>query len=295
MVPDKKTLHKIDIEELSQFVKPNAIRDFYLSPNNHVQRFLRKETSFIFNGFTLALCTAGTCGLNINGQNHELHAGSLLLLPPNQLMEQNRRSEDFARYTIVFSLGLLLEFPSPMDADIIHTARHNPVLHLPMDKMEQLLEYYRFIECKYESEGSPYREAISKTILNAMMLEIVGLYETFADKPANEHKQKQEQLADDFFLLLAHYYKKERSVAFYAEKMNRTPKYLSGEIKRITGRSMLDWLNEAILIEMKLQLKTTDHTILQISEELNFSSPSVFVQFFRHHTGTTPLQYRKNS
>ena len=33
--------------------------------------------------------------------------------------------------------------------------------------------------------------------------------------------------------------------------------------------------------------------ILEISEELGFSSPSVFVQFFRHHTGTTPLQYRK--
>lgn len=126
-----------------------------------------------------------------------------------------------------------------------------------------------------------------------MMLEVIGLYETYSPGQADQRKQRQEQLTDDFFLLLAHYYKKERSVTFYAEKMNRTPKYLSGEIKRITGRSILEWLNEAIVIEMKLQLKTTDRTILQISEELNFSSPSVFVQFFRHHTGMTPLQYRK--
>lgn len=82
-------------------------------------------------------------------------------------------------------------------------------------------------------------------------------------------------------------------MSFYAEKMNRTPKYLSGEIKRITGRSILEWINEAVLIEMKVQLKTTDYTVLQISEVLNFSSPSVFVQFFKHHTGITPLQYRK--
>ena len=42
-----------------------------------------------------------------------------------------------------------------------------------------------------------------------------------------------------------------------------------------------------------MQLKVTDKTVLEISEELNFSSPSVMVQFFRHHTGITPLQYRK--
>ena len=40
-------------------------------------------------------------------------------------------------------------------------------------------------------------------------------------------------------------------------------------------------------------LKTTDKTVLEISEELNFSSPSVMVQFFRHYTGITPLRYRK--
>ena len=42
-------------------------------------------------------------------------------------------------------------------------------------------------------------------------------------------------------------------------------------------------------------LKVTDKSILEISEELNFSSPSVFVQFFRHNTGITPLQYRKQA
>lgn len=293
MILDKKIFHKIDIGDLSQFAGPNAIRDFYLSPNDRIQRFLESEPSFIFNCFTLGICLAGTCVLKINGRDYSLRAGSLLLLPPNQLMELSRCSKDFSRRTIVFSLDLVLEFPSPMDIDIINTARYRPVLHLSVSKMEHLLEYYKFLEQEYVDIDSPYREAISKTILNAMMLEILGFYETTSDELTCKRKQRQEQLIDEFFLLLAHYYKKERSVAFYADKMNRTPKYLSGEIKRITGRTILEWLNEAVLIEMKLQLKTTDHTIWQISEELNFSSPSVFVQFFKHHTGMTPLKYRK--
>lgn len=293
MAAGKKTYHKIDISELSQLVDSGAISNFYLSPHDHIQRFAENETSFIFNGFSLGLCLSGGSSLKINGRDYLLRAGSLLLLPPNQLMELERRSEDFTRRTIIFSLDLLLEFPSPMDVDIINMARHRPVLHLSMPQMEHLLEYYKFLEREYEAVDAPYREAISKTILNAMMLEVVGLYQTISDAAADGRKQRQEQLSDDFFLLLAHYYKKERSVTFYAEKMNRTPKYLSGEIKRITGRSMLEWINEVILIEMKLLLKTTDRTILQLSEELNFSSPSVFVQFFKHHTGMTPLKYRK--
>ena len=77
--------------------------------------------------------------------------------------------------------------------------------------------------------------------------------------------------------------------------LNRTPKYLSGAIKRLSGRSVSDWINSMLISESKLMLKVTDKSILEISEELNFSSPSVFVQFFRHNTGITPLQYRKQA
>ena len=70
-------------------------------------------------------------------------------------------------------------------------------------------------------------------------------------------------------------------------------KYFSEAIRRISGRSVSDWIATMLLSDSKLLLQTTDKTILEISEELGFSSPSVFVQFFRHHTGTTPLQYRK--
>ena len=100
-------------------------------------------------------------------------------------------------------------------------------------------------------------------------------------------------LTDDFFKLLARHYRTEHNVGFYAERLNRTPKYLSGAIRRLSGRSVPDWIDSMLLREIKFLLKTTDKTILEISEELNFSSPSVFIQFFRRHAGVTPLQYRR--
>ena len=84
-------------------------------------------------------------------------------------------------------------------------------------------------------------------------------------------------------------------MSFYAEKLNITPKYLSREIKRITGRTVQEWINRLTIMEMKKQLNIPGRTIMQISEDMDFSSPSAFVQFFKLHTGTTPLKYRKSA
>ena len=95
-------------------------------------------------------------------------------------------------------------------------------------------------------------------------------------------------LSDRFFRLLTIHYKKHRSVQFYADKLNLTPKYLSTAIKKVTGRPILEWIHEAVLIDAKMLLRTTHLTVQQISDQLNFSSPSAFVQFFKKHTGKTP-------
>ena len=102
-------------------------------------------------------------------------------------------------------------------------------------------------------------------------------------------------LSDKFFHLLAVYYKENRTVKFYADKLNITSKYLTTAIKKATGRPVLEWLHEAVLIEAKMLLKTTDLTVQEISDRLYFSSPSAFVQFFKKHTGTTPKKIWGNS
>lgn len=99
-------------------------------------------------------------------------------------------------------------------------------------------------------------------------------------------------LSDRFFRLLAANHKSHRTVQFYADKLNLTPKYLSTAVKRATGRPILDWIHEAILIDAKMLLRVTDLTVQEISDQLNFSSPSAFVQFIKCHTGSTPNKLR---
>lgn len=283
----------IDIGELFNTGNTRTIKNFYLSDGGLDKRLLEIGRPFMFNGFSVILCRRGECSLKVSGRDYEAGPGSLLILSPDQLVEVFSVSGDFSLRSILVSLDMILEFPSPVDIDILNTALRNPLFTLPADKASHLLEYFDFLEKEYRETGNAYREEISKTLLYALMLEICDIIRSETGDSGDVARPRQEKLTDDFFKLMAKYYRTEHNVAFYADKLNRTPKYLSGAIKRLSGRSVPDWINSTLISEIKLLLRVTDKTVLEISEELNFSSPSFFVQFFRHHTGVTPLQYRR--
>jgi len=285
----------IDIGDMVNVSRYHSIKNFYLSHLDFKEHLFKEGVPFTFNGFYISLCLAGEAGLRISGRSCPVRPGTLLVLAPNQLIEPYHISPDYDSRSIIVSLDEILAFPSPIDINIMNAAVRTPSVNLPGQRPARLLEYYDFLEKQYLETGNAYREEISKTLFYALMLEICDIFRSVSGENGSVQRPRQEKLTDDFLRLMTKYYRTEHNVAFYADRLNRTPKYLSGAIKRLSGRSVSDWINSMLISESKLMLKVTDKSILEISEELNFSSPSVFVQFFRHNTGITPLQYRKQS
>ena len=188
---------------------------------------------------------------------------------------------------IAVSVDYILNMPSPIDTSIFGYSRYMSVIRIADDKFDDLQSYYRFIH-KESKECGKYRLEIIRSIFYALVLEILAEYEKIFEVEDVTSDIKANNLSDNFFRLLATNYRKNRSVKYYAERLNLTPKYLSTAIKRVTGRPILDWIHEAILIDAKLLLRTTNMTLQEISDQLNFSSPSAFVQFIKKHTGKTP-------
>ena len=80
---------------------------------------------------------------------------------------------------------------------------------------------------------------------------------------------------------------------FYADCLNVSATYLSRTIKELTGNTVLCYLSNFLYNEICIQLKTTDKTISEIADELNFSDQSALTNFFRTKSGITPLAYKK--
>ena len=88
------------------------------------------------------------------------------------------------------------------------------------------------------------------------------------------------------------HFEKERSVSFYANQLNITPKYLSEAVKEIMGKTAGELIDEAVIMQAKVLLKTPDLNIGQVATVLNFPDQSFFGKFFKKHVGLSPNQYR---
>jgi AraC family transcriptional regulator, transcriptional activator of pobA len=104
-------------------------------------------------------------------------------------------------------------------------------------------------------------------------------------QPADATVARLRALVDEFF-------RKERQLGFYAEKLGMTIDRLNDHVKRATGVTAGHLVRQRVLSEAKRQLVFTTQPIQDIAEELAFSDPSHFARFFRKHTGTTPHEFR---
>ncbi len=82
------------------------------------------------------------------------------------------------------------------------------------------------------------------------------------------------------------------NVADYARKLAVTPKALNNCVKKMTGKTCVELIQERTLTEAKRLLLYTDMSSKEIAYELNFKDNSYFTRFFSKHTGRTPAAFR---
>ena len=107
-------------------------------------------------------------------------------------------------------------------------------------------------------------------------------------------KERSSEYFEKLMALLSEHYRSERSVEFYAEKMHISSKHLSRVIRNFTGKSVHQWIDEFVALEIKNLLKYSTMSIQQISYYLNFPNPSFMGQYFKRITGMTPGEYKKS-
>lgn len=105
-------------------------------------------------------------------------------------------------------------------------------------------------------------------------------------------QNRQCELFAEFFRLLTNNYRRERSVAYYAEQICLTPRYLSRVTKEVSGRSAAEWIDYFVIAEMKYLLRYTNRSVQQIAYDMNFPNQSFFGKYFKNHAGCSPTTYR---
>lgn len=83
-------------------------------------------------------------------------------------------------------------------------------------------------------------------------------------------------------------------IEFYADKLSLTSEQLAKKIKKSTGLTLSECINETLLRQAKLYLQEPEMSVQQVACLLNFSDQSAFGKFFKNQTGISPSQYQQD-
>jgi AraC-like DNA-binding protein len=85
-----------------------------------------------------------------------------------------------------------------------------------------------------------------------------------------------------------------KSASDYADRLAIHVNHLNAMVKEVTGKPTTIHINERLLTEAQLLLAHTTWSVREIAYSLGFEYPTYFQNFFKKHTGTTPLTYRQS-
>jgi AraC-like DNA-binding protein len=103
-----------------------------------------------------------------------------------------------------------------------------------------------------------------------------------------------EDLLDDYFTSHQAQEKGLPTVRYFADKVCLSPNYFGDLIKKETGRTPQEYIQNKIIDMAKEQLAGTTKTVNEISYMLGFQYSQHFSRYFKRGTGMTPAEYRKS-
>ena len=244
-------------------------------------------------GYTIVL--HGWMTMLFNGREVHFTKDDLIIYTPGMMVSVIDISDDYRGICLVADKDFVFESPTMRDA--IRAAYlpavelREPRLTLAEEDNLHLMELMRIIRRYLLSADHPFRSECLRTTYGLFLLELNAIQErTICNR---RFPKRIEDLFFDFLRLVPIHFAEHHDVAFYSSGLCITPRYLSQIVRDISGRTVVDHINQMLLMEASYLLQQTSLPIADIAVRLHFSETASFTRFFTRMKGITPSEYRK--
>jgi AraC-like DNA-binding protein len=246
------------------------------------------------NFILIGLCTKGTIRYTMDTQELVVHEGELLVVSERHVIDGYKPSEDMEGLCIMMSVDFFHEIIKSVHdiSSLFVAARMQPVMKLESNEIATFKEYFQAIRRKISDNHNHFRKHLIRTLMLAMFYDVGNVI--YRVKNFDESLMRSEKAFTIFLKMVEENCKRERRVSWYAQQLGITPKYLSTAVKRISGRTPVEWIENYVTMELRVMLKNSSKSIKEITEEMNFPNQSFLGKYFKEHVGMSPSEYRKS-
>ena len=238
------------------------------------------------------LCTDGEVEASVNLNRIKVKANDFVTILPGTIIQIHSVTGNIELYIGGFS-SKYLEQASLHSTHVkgLYITMGRPLITLKPQGAELMKEYFSLLIKVYEYCNESTKRNMTEHIYNDVHAAIEAMYsKNVTDVKIN--LSRSEILCKNFTQLVTQHYKETRNVAWYAEKMGITHAHLCTTIKQSTGNTCIEIISRMVIMDAKSQLKSTNLSIQEIADSLNFANMSFFGKYFKRYVGMSPLEYR---
>ena len=292
---------KISFNVIKDNIKSDSLEDNFLifdnfSNGSDVMGFMTATDYPVrLNTITIiAFCIDGYIKINLGLNQLTISKNRLCVISHDQIIQTTEVSPDFKAGFMVIRRYFFNSQNHFMEIiNINNNLRKKPFFALSQNEMQEYIMIFDMIKKKIVEKDNTYRLQIIKNYCEITFYNIYNLVLRENDTPKETIQNNNSLIYEKFIKSVEEHYRKEHCVKFYADIICLTPKYLSSVIFDVSGKHASDWIHEYIILEIKALLKSTGMNLKEISNLLNFCTPSHFGRFFKRYTGYTPSEYKK--
>ncbi len=248
------------------------------------------------NALIIGVGTEGETSLTSNLQEFRLKKDSLFIFSPKHIL-QVQSNNRFKAHLIVIAPDFLkrINIDTKRMMPLFLQFGPLPCMELTHAESQSLRSFISMVEQELKGSETDFSSEIIGELIAATIYKVGDIlthYLTEHPEVDSPIHNRAEEYFRQFTELLGEHYKHERSVGFYARQLCITPKYLTTLIKRISDKSVSEWIDNYVILEAKTLLKYSNMSVQEIAYYLNFPNQSFFGSYFKRNAGMSPSQYK---
>ena len=255
---------------------------------------------FCFNyGFYCLYIKDAKCGrITYGRKDYDYQEGSIVCFAPGQVAHvEMERGTKPSGIGIMFHPDLIRN--TPLGREIprynFFSYEANEALHLSERERKIIIDCVE----KIEYEVSRVIDQHSKRLIATNIELLLDYCMRFYDRQFITRSEVNHDVLVKFERLLDDYFKNENlrktglpQVRYFADKVCLSPNYFGDLVKKETGMTAQEYIQNKVIAVAKEWVSDTDLTISQISYELGFQYSQHFNRFFKKGVGCTPKEFR---
>ena len=168
--------------------------------------------------------------------------------------------------------------------------RINPSFHLHEESLRLMNDDFSLFRQRLDMPESPFKEEVVGRVMQIFLYDLWTVYSS--EMSQMETNDNAARIFLRFLGLAQQDCRQQRDVAYYAEKLCITPKYLSQVSRSVSGLPASEWITYYATFELVSLLNDQSKTLTEVADLMRFESASHFSRYVKKLLGKSPSEYR---